>query len=123
MKYKKGNIIILIVIGVMAIITLMDLPKEIETIKFLIYDFDWKDEFLYDSVKPEKLILKIFFDILKISILSFGILLIWKWKRYSKSTFILLLIFLLVFLFFDLPIHRCYNGNLETYWELGRHFH
>jgi len=99
-----------------SLIAIIDIPENIQVLDVLL-----SEEHL---IKPERHWLKILLDLGKLLIVT---VLIYNYKnelnRQTKPTFYLALIIAPVFLYFDLPIHACYNGNLESYWEIGRHFH
>ncbi len=106
----------------MAGLAIADMPGNIKGINCFIIERT-SNEFDH-LIKPERIYLKIIFDLLKI-LLSL-ILVYWLFLKKAllpKWLFYTALMGLIVFLYFDLPIHRCYNGGLESFWEVGRHFH
>ena len=120
---KNGRFWVLILLLILAVIAIIDIPKDIQIIEYLINEVPKNDEAMNEFIRPNRMALKIVFDALKILSVIFGFLFIFKWNSKPKLTFFIMLIVLLIFLYFDLPIHRCYNGNFESYWEVGRHFH
>lgn len=107
----------------MAILSILDMPSNFDNIEYLRNNHPYNDKLEQVFIIPDVLVLKFIFDILKILTFVAGILFTFKWTKKPKLTFFALLLLVITFLYFDLPIHRCYNGNLETYWELGQHFH
>ena len=107
----------------MAYFALLDMPQNIDTIEFLRNEISGKSELELEIIRPNQLALKVIFDLLKIVTLAVGFLLFFKWTGRLKLIFFILLIMTLLFLYLDLPIHRCHNGALEPYWDVGRHFH
>lgn len=107
----------------MTIVAIADMPINIKTVEYLRHELSGMDKYDIESIRPHILILKITFDIIKIVTLIIGLLFTLKWTNNPRITFVSLLLIVLTFLYFDLPIHRCDSDNFETYWELGRHYH
>jgi len=124
MKYLKLHNIVLALYLIIGILVLIDLPNLILTTKYLYYELSGMSEFEREMLRPGVLILEIILSGIKLIILISIIILSFlnKLEKNKVIVYVALLLFF-GFMYFDLPIHICYNGLPETYWELGRHFH
>jgi len=73
---------------------------------------------------PQRIWMKISFDFLKIILIpASAILYFFNSDELKHNIFKVAIVVLLFFLFFDLPLHKCYNGNFESFWQIGNHLH
>ncbi len=121
--FKLKNIVIFVYL-IMTLLVLIDMRELIEIVQFLVNLPEEISEYDKERIKAERLMLLIGLSAIKIII--FGILaILFTQKKLDKNKVTIKIAFFafLIFMYFDLPIHRCYNGNLESFWEVGRHFH
>jgi len=115
--------IIFIIYLVMAILVVANLKELIAALNYLL-NMPELTEYERDLLEPQRLIFQIITSALKI--VFFGILgtqLLQNKLDQNRTLLIFALISALTFMYFDLPIHECYNGSLESFWDVGRHFH
>lgn len=107
----------------MTFLVLIDAKDLIEIFQYLVNLPEEISDYEKERLKPERYILQIITSLFKVIIFFILIISLIKNQLENKLLIKIAFIGLLIFLYFDLPIHRCYNGSLESFWEVGRHFH
>ena len=115
MRPNTLKYILIAIYSVLGLIAVVNMPESIQVLDYLL-----SGEYL---IRAERYWMKIIFDLGKILIVISILYNYRKGLRIKTKQLYLVWIMAVVFLYFDLPIHKCYNGNLESYWEVGRHFH
>ena len=113
--------IIIVSFGIFFLLAIARIPYIIADIHFLTNGKYSNSEYPDPMANPVKISLRMLFDFIKITGFLYLINSLYRFKKLKHVKILLLLIVL--FLLLDLPMHKCYNGNLESYWELGTHFH
>ena len=123
MKYLELKNILIFIYAIMTLLVLIDAKYLIEIFQYLVNLSEELSEFEKERIKPQRLALQVITSLLKVII--FFVLMISLIKNNLKNKLLInsSLIAVIIFLYFDLPIHRCYNGSLESFWAVGRHFH